>query len=283
MKTDYKDLYMRNAFDCSRITTVNYSTSFSMGIRLLGRRFRNPVYAVYGFVRYADEIVDTFFDQDQEKLIKRFRADTYEAIDSGFSTNPLLHSFQWVVNQYGIDSELIDAFLKSMEMDLDIKTHDDEGFSRYVYGSAEVVGLICLRIFLDGNEGKYREMVPFARRLGEAFQKVNFLRDLKSDHADRGRIYFPELVSGELDQASKKKIETAIEEDFRVALEGVRKLDRRARVGVYTAYSYYRLLFARIKKTDATDLLNKRLRINNFSKLLIMTRCYLMSIAGIIR
>lgn len=276
------DLYLRNAIECSRVTTRNYSTSFSSGIRLLNRRFRNPVYAIYGFVRYADEIVDTFFDQDQKALITRFRYDTAEAISKGFSTNPILHSFQWVVNSYRIDKGLIDAFLNSMEMDLEEKTHDRKGFNTYVYGSAEVVGLMCLRIFCEGDDGNYERLTPPARRLGEAFQKVNFLRDLRSDYIDRGRTYFPGVDIEALDDDKKRIIEQEISDDFDAALEGIRQLKRDARLGVYITYAYYRKLFRKIRRVKASGLMNRRIRISNTHKLFILAISYLKNFAGVV-
>lgn len=276
------DLYLRNALECSRVTTRNYSTSFSSGIRLLSRQFRNPVYAVYGYVRYADEIVDTFFDQNQKKLIGEFRNATDAAIEAGFSTNPILHSFQWVVNRYRIDKELIDSFLRSMEMDLDQNNHNREEFISYVYGSAEVVGLMCLRIFSNGDDDSYNKLKPAARRLGEAFQKVNFLRDLRSDYIDRGRTYFPGLNMQEFDEQTKKTIEIEIESDFIAALEGIRQLNREARLGVFLTYTYYKKLFYKIRRTRAGDLLSKRIRIKNSRKLLILLISYIKNLTGII-
>ncbi len=277
------DLYLRNAIDCSRITTRNYSTSFASGIRMLSHRFRDPIYSVYGFVRYADEIVDTFFEQDQAALIRQFRTATDEAITAGFSPNPILHSFQWVVNRYGIDAGLIDAFLRSMEMDLDQKAHDRQGFMTYVYGSAEVVGLMCLRIFCEGDDTTYQKLTPSARRLGEAFQKVNFLRDLRSDYIDRGRSYFPDLEMQSFDETKKVLIEQEIEEDFRIALQGIRQLQRKARLGVYLTYAYYRKLFRKIRRTPATRLMNSRIRISNGRKFLILAISYLQNLTGLIR
>jgi 15-cis-phytoene synthase len=276
------DLYLRNAIDCSRITTRNYSTSFASGIKLLHRRFHNPVYAVYGFVRYADEIVDTFFDQDQRLLISTFRGETFDAIQRKFSTNPILHSFQWVVNTYGIDAALIEAFLRSMEMDLEEKRHDRQGFSTYVYGSAEVVGLMCLRIFCDGDDSTYQRLTIPARRLGEAFQKVNFLRDLRSDYVDRGRTYFPDLDMSQFGEVAKQKLENEIQGDFDAALAGIRLLQRDARLGVYLTYVFYLKLFRKIQKTPATVLMSKRIRISNPRKVWILVMSYLKNNVGLI-
>ncbi len=277
------DLYLRNALDCSRITTKNYSTSFASGIRMLHRRYHAPVYAIYGFVRYADEIVDTFFDQDQEVLFQRFSAETEAAIRMGFSTNPILHSFQWVVNTWQVDPSLIEAFLQSMGMDLNLKSYDRSRFTEYIFGSAEVVGLMCLKIFCDGNEKEYQMLTPAARRLGEAFQKVNFLRDLRSDFADRGRSYFPGLDPKAFNASVKKGIETEIAGDFREALKGIRMLDKGARLGVYLTYAYYLKLFKKIRRTPAEELLARRIRISNGRKALILVCTYLKNSLGIIR
>lgn len=277
------DLYLRNALDCSRITTHNYSTSFASGIRVLHRRFHDPVYAIYGFVRYADEIVDTFFGHDQAFLILQFRTHTFEAIKEGFSTNPILHSFQWVVNTYHIEEQLIDAFLRSMEMDLEQKSHNRQGFTDYVFGSAEVIGLMCLRVFCDKDDNTYAMLTPSARRLGEAFQKVNFLRDLKSDFEDRGRTYFPDIDMHSFSEDTKRIIELEISEDFREALKGIRMLRKDARLGVFLTYAYYRKLFLKIQKTPATEIIHKRIRINNFWKMRILISTYLKNYAGIVR
>jgi len=271
------DLYTDNALDCSEITTKNYSTSFSLGVRLLGKPFRGPVYAIYGFVRFADEIVDTFHDQDKKVQMSKFEADTFEAIDKKFSTNPILHSFQWVVNEYSIDHELIKAFLRSMKMDLcpNSKNYNPERYRKYIYGSAEVVGLMCLKI-LTSKENNYEELVPPARKLGEAFQKVNFLRDIKADLEDRDRFYFPGVNFDQFDNSSKKIIEADIQGDFDQALVGIRKLNKDAKLGVYLAYIYYQKLFDKIKRTDASNILKKRYRISNFRKMLLLVESYFL-------
>jgi 15-cis-phytoene synthase len=270
------DLYTVNALNCSEITTKNYSTSFSLGVRLLGRPLRQPVYAIYGFVRFADEIVDTFHDQDKKAEINRFEAETFEAIRKGFSTNPILHSFQWVVKEYGIDDELIKSFLRSMKMDLcpNSKDYSSKKYHSYIYGSAEVVGLMCLKVFTK-NKNNYDELVSPARKLGEAFQKVNFLRDIKSDFEDRDRFYFPGINFDQFDNSSKKLIEKDIQRDFDEALEGIRKLNTDARLGVYLAYTYYQSLFDKIRHTDAAHILNKRYRISNFRKIMLLAECFI--------
>lgn len=270
------DLYTANALDCSERTTRNYSTSFSLGVRLLGKKIRKPVYAVYGFVRVADEIVDFFHDQDKKSRMKEFEEDAFGAIEKRYSSNPILHSFQWAVNEYHIDHELIHAFLRSMRMDLcpNSKSYNPERYRKYIYGSAEVVGLMCLQIF-TAEEKNYEELVPPARKLGEAFQKVNFLRDIKSDLEERDRFYFPDIDFNRFDNASKKLIEEDIQRDFDQALIGIKKLNRNSKLGVYLAYMYYQKLFDKIKKTDASMVLKKRYRISNFRKIMILSGCYL--------
>jgi 15-cis-phytoene synthase len=277
------DLYTRNSLACSEKTTRNYSTSFSLGVRVLSKEFRDPIYGIYGFVRFADEIVDTFHDQNKKELITRFEQDTFDAIERKFSSNPILHSFQWVVNTYKIDHELIRSFLRSMRMDLcpNSKNYDQQKYSKYIYGSAEVVGLMCLRVFL-GQEEQYQALLPSARKLGEAFQKVNFLRDIKSDLEDRGRFYFPGTDFETFNDESKKFIEHEIQVDFDLALEGIRKLPEGARLGVYLAYTYYQKLFNKIRRTNAESILKKRYRISNSSKLLLLAKCYVKVKAGLI-
>ena len=277
------DLYLHNALDCSEKTTKNYSTSFSLGVRLLGKPLRRPIYGVYGFVRFADEIVDTFHDQNKRELIKRFENETFDAIERKFSGNPILHSFQWVVNEYDIDHELIKSFLRSMKMDLcpNSKNYDKDKYHYYIYGSAEVVGLMCLKVFAH-QDGNYEALVHPARKLGEAFQKVNFLRDIKSDLEDRDRFYFPEVDFTKFDNQAKKQIEQDIQKDFDEAFEGIRRLNKDARLGVYLAYMYYQKLFNKIKRTDARRLMDKRYRISNFRKLMILLNCYLKEKLGLI-
>jgi phytoene synthase len=264
------DQYEINALKISRLTTQHYSTSFSLGVRILQRDFRLPIYAIYGFVRVADEIVDTFHGHPQADLLAEFRRDTFEAIEHRISTNPILHSFQWVVNTYGIDHSLINAFLDSMEMDLTDKEHMPESFRRYVYGSAEVVGLMCLRVFYRDDDQGYEALKYPARKLGEAFQKINFLRDIRSDYMDRGRFYFPGIHLETLSDETKKEIEKDIRNDFEEAYQGIRKLKRSARLGVLISYTYYLKLFRKIRRTGASNLFNKRYRISNARKLLLL-------------
>lgn len=261
------NLFDKTCFECSKLITKRYSTSFSNGINAFEKRFRYPVYAIYGFVRYADEIVDTFYDQDQRQLIEEFRTETFKAIERGISTNPVLHSFQLVVNQYGIDKDLIEAFLNSMKMDLDKTAYDNTGYKTYIYGSAEVVGLMCLRIFVENNCELYSELVPKARSLGSAFQKINFLRDIKSDYEDRGRTYFPDVDFNNFTEADKNFIETDIKKDFDDALIGIKLLPKGTRLGVYVAYVYYLQLFKKIRRTAANTIMQKRIRVSDTHKL----------------
>ena len=265
-----QQLYHDISIACSRRITRSYSTSFSLGIRLLGRRLHDPIYAIYGFVRIADEIVDTFHDQDQSVLFSEFRQATIEAIDRRFSTNPVLHAFQDVVHAYGIEWEVIDLFLNSMEMDLARRTYDRASFERYIVGSAEVVGLMCLKVFVQGDLAMYAELRPYAMRLGAAFQKVNFLRDMRADYKELGRMYFPGVSFEMFSEDEKARIESEIAEDFAIAMTGIRMLPAGARLGVYTAYLYYRALFSKIRRTPASFILRRRIRISNRRKVLLM-------------
>lgn len=264
------DLYLKNALDCSRKTTLNYSTSFSLGVRSLDAHTQKAIYAIYGFVRFADEIVDTFHEQDQERLFINFTEQTKQALKDRFSTNPVLHSFQWVVHAYNISEEYIDAFMKSMEMDLNTKVHDKESFDTYVYGSAEAVGLMCLCVFCYGDEEKFQRLVMPARKLGSAFQKINFLRDLKDDYKDRGRHYFPGVDFNQFDDAMKQKLEYEIQLEFDEALSGIRELKPSVRRGVLLAYTYYRELLCKIKRTPASAIMNSRCRISDQYKLWLL-------------
>ncbi len=268
------DLYDSNCLQISRQTTHHYSTSFSLGIRMLHKKFRDPVYGIYGFVRIADEIVDTFHQVDQEKYLNDFIKETWASIEDGFSTNPILHSFQLVVNKYGIPHELIESFLKSMALDLEKKRYSEQGISEYIYGSAEVVGLMCLKVFVSGNEEVYRSLEPSARKLGEAFQKVNFLRDLRSDYQERGRVYFACVDFSRFNEKQKKRLVDDIDRDLHEALQGIRKLDKGVRLGVYLAYSYYLRLLYKIKRTPATTLMHRRIRISNAYKMWLLVTAY---------
>jgi phytoene synthase len=259
-------LYNNTSFECSKLITSNYSTSFSQGIKAFDERFRYPIYAIYGFVRYADEIVDTFNEYDQHQLITDFKADAFKAIEQKLSLNPVLQSFQLVVNEYGIEKELIHDFLKSMEVDLDRKTYDDNGYKTYIYGSAEVIGLMCLRVFCADDDGLYTQLAPFARRLGAALQKINFLRDIKADYYERGRVYFPGVDFSDFTEFAKKQIEADIKKDFAEGLKGIKQLPKGAGLGVYVAYTYYCQLLKKISKTPANTIIQKRIRITDTAK-----------------
>ena len=263
-------LFHRTCFECSSLITKRYSTSFSLGIRLFDKRLRAPICGIYGFVRFADEIVDTFHDYPKATLLQRFWADTRQSIDEGISLNPVLHSFQKVVREYGIEWSMIEAFLKSMEMDLDNATYNETGYEEYIYGSAEVVGLMCLRVFCEGNDAEYQRLKEPARRLGSAFQKVNFLRDIKSDYEERGRVYFPGVDFRHFTQQDKMAIEQDIKADFDAALEGIRQLPKSARLGVYVAYKYYTQLFAKIKNAPAQRITQERFRVSDKKKIYLL-------------
>lgn len=264
------ELYNQSCDQCSKLVTNNYSTSFSLGIKMFKKEFRDPIYAIYGFVRFADEIVDTFHQYDKSVLIDEFRKDTYIAVDRGISLNPILHSFQQVVRQYNIDMHLVDAFLKSMEMDLDKISFNKEEYKEYIYGSAEVIGLMCLRVFVEGDQASYDRLSDTAKMLGSAFQKVNFLRDIQSDYKDRGRVYFPGVVYVDFTTTQKREIETEIEREFEIALGGIQQLPNGARLGVYIAYRYYKKLLKRLKKCSASEVLEQRVRVSDFHKLLLL-------------
>jgi 15-cis-phytoene synthase len=270
-----KSLFDKVSIECSRNTTKSYSTSFSWGIRMLGKRFRDPIYAIYGFVRFADEIVDTFQDYDKEALIKKFRQDTVEAVKFKISLNPILNSFQKIYHEYNIEWELVDKFLLSMEMDLDNKTYDREGYENYIFGSAEVVGLMCLRVFTENNRIQFEELKPGAIRLGAAFQKINFLRDVKADFEGLGRTYFPGLDMQSFDAAKKSQIELEIAEDFKEAHKAIVLLPKDARLGVYLAYVYYTRLFKKIKALPSERILEERVRIPNQHKVALIMKSYL--------
>jgi phytoene/squalene synthetase len=257
---------------CSQITTERYSTSFSSAIRLLNKDIQTPIYNIYGFVRFADEIVDTFHEQDKETLLAQFKEETYEAIRRRISLNPILHSFQLTVNQYNIDHDLIEAFFRSMEYDLDKTAYDQIGYEEYIYGSAEVVGLMCLYVFLDGDAVEYEKLKPHARSLGAAFQKVNFLRDVKADYLQLNRVYFPGVDFNRFTPEMKAAIEEDIAQDFRHAYEGIIQLPLKARFGVYLAYKYYLSLFRKIKRVQPQRILEERIRIPNYAKAWVATK-----------
>lgn len=269
-----KKLFDELSYKVSKTTTKQYSTSFSLGILALSPKIRNPIYAIYGYVRLADEIVDSFHGFDKQKLLSRFRQETTLALEEKISLNPILQSFQETVHKYQIDFQLIDQFLRSMEMDLHKIDYDSDLYKEYILGSAEVVGLMCLQIFVEGDKEAFERLKPFAMTLGSAFQKVNFLRDMKDDYFVLGRTYFPNVDISNFDNEVKSNIEKEIESEFREALEGIKKLPRSSRFGVYLAYRYYVSLFNKIKKTSANNIINQRIRISNSRKISIMMGCY---------
>ncbi|MBX9780763.1 MAG: phytoene/squalene synthase family protein [Chitinophagaceae bacterium] len=263
--------------ECSRITTEKYSTSFSSSIRLLHKDLRTPIFNIYGFVRFADEIVDTFHDHNKQVLLEEFKAATYDAINRGISLNPILHSFQITVNHYKIDYALIDAFLYSMELDLNKREYDRVGYEEYIYGSAEVVGLMCLHVFCEGDKRAYEKLKPAAKSLGAAFQKVNFLRDLKADFEGLDRIYFPGCDFRNFTNTDKEQIESDIQKDFDDAYKGIIELPLKARFGVYVAYKYYLSLFKKIKKIQPQKIMEERVRIPDYGKIYILAKAGIRS------
>jgi phytoene synthase len=268
-------LYNSVSLKCSKLTTLKYSTSFSLGIKALAKKFHDPIYAIYGFVRFADEIVDSFNRDDSSELLLEFKQDTYLAIERGISLNPILHSFQLVVNEYGIEHALIDSFLESMEMDITINSYDQKGYEKYILGSAEVVGLMCLSVFTEGNKNMYKQLELPAMRLGSAFQKVNFLRDLKNDYFSLGRVYFPALDMSVFNETAKRSIEQDIKKDFEDGYKGIINLPKGARLGVYMAYVYYFALFQKISNSPASLILDERIRIPNIRKYSLFISSYL--------
>ena len=265
-----KSLFDEVSASCSKIATKKYSTSFSLGILFLNKNIRKPIYSIYGFVRFADEIVDSFHGYDKKSLLQNFREDTYAAIEDKISLNPILNSFQHVVHQYGIKMQWINSFFDSMEMDLHKQIYNNENYNKYILGSAEVVGLMCLHVFTEGDEKKFSQLKPYAMKLGAAFQKVNFLRDIKADNEYLGRTYFPGVDLKNFTTQDKLKIEKEIENDFLEALPGIKMLPKNSRNGVYLAYYYYTVLFKKIKKMPAQRVMNERVRIPNFQKFILM-------------
>lgn len=270
-----KNIFDNLSHDMSMITTKRYSTSFSLGISFLQKDLHKPIYAVYGFVRFADEIVDSFHGFDKDYLLADFKKQTFEAIEHKISLNPILNSFQWAINKYNIDLELVKTFLRSMEMDLEKREYDKNKYEEYILGSAEVVGLMCLKIFVRGDEEQYQKLKSPAMKLGSAFQKINFLRDLKADYHELGRTYFPGIDLNEFNSTVKKEIENDIEIDFKAGYEGIKMLPKDARFGVYMAYIYYYKLFQKIKGTKAEVILNERIRIPNNKKYSLFVTSYL--------
>lgn len=274
---NHVDLYNLTALKCSKLITKHYSTSFTLGIQTLAKKLHYPIYAIYGYVRYADEIVDTFHQHDKKLLLDRFKQDTYTALEDQISLNPVIHAFQMIVRQYDIDYELIESFLHSMEMDLYESSYTDNSYETYIYGSAEVVGLMCLTVFCDGDKGLYNELKDSARSLGAAFQKVNFLRDMKDDYYERGRTYFPDVDLKYFDNEAKAKIEADIQKDFDHAYQGIIRLPRAARSGVYLAYIYYLNLFRKIKKASTATVLAERIRVADSKKAALLVSTYFKS------
>lgn len=269
-----KKLFDELSFKVSKETTKKYSTSFSIGILALSSEIRPAIYNIYGYVRLADEIVDSFHGYDKECLMKRFREQTIQAIDEKISLNPILNSFQQTVNDYQIEWKLIDTFLKSMEMDLQKVDYNSDLYKEYILGSAEVVGLMCLQVFVKGNKTEYEKMKPYAMQLGSAFQKVNFLRDLKDDYQVLGRTYFPNVDMQDFNCSVKKQIETEIETEFKEALKGIKILPNSSKFGVYLAYTYYVSLLKKIQRIPAKKIVNQRIRINNGKKISLMMSSY---------
>jgi phytoene synthase len=270
-----KSLFDKLSYETSKLTTVRYSTSFSSAIKVLNKRFHEPIYNIYGFVRFADEIVDTFHDYNKAYLLETFIKETYVAIDQRISLNPILNSFQKTVHQYNINEELISTFLKSMEMDLNKKEYTSDEYKEYIVGSAEVVGLMCLKVFCEGDEALYQQLKPSAMRLGSAFQKINFLRDLCEDCNELNRVYFPNLDINQFDKTTKKEIEQDIAKDFKAGFEGILQLPKSARFGVYLAYIYYKSLFKKIINTKPERILHNRIRIPDTQKLFLLFNSYL--------
>lgn len=275
------DTYLKNALKTSKITTESYSTSFSLGTRMLPQKYRNGVYAVYGLVRFADEIVDTFHGHDQSAMISNFRKQTEQALEKKLSTNPIIHSFQWAYHRFDFEKEHLDAFFQSMEMDLTHKQYSRQQLKDYIYGSAEVVGLMCLKVFYEDDPQAYDTLVPPARKLGEAFQKVNFLRDLGQDYHQNGRIYFWQMQDNGFNEQSKKAIEDDIMQDFHQAFQGIVLLKPQVRLGVYMAYRYYLQLFNKIRQADAQSVSQNRFRVSNATKMMLLGKSVVRNSANL--
>lgn len=267
------ELYNKTSFSISKIVTKNYSTSFSLGIAAFAPKYRDAIYGIYAFVRLADEIVDTFHGYDQKKLMRDLRRDTEEALRSGISTNPILQAFVQTVHQYKIDYHYIDAFLKSMEMDLSNSYYEKDEYNEYIYGSAEVVGLMCLKVFCGDDKELFEKLIAPAGSLGSAFQKVNFLRDIKSDMEERERIYLPGINhANKINDESKKNLEQEVEKEFHEALEGIKKLPHGVKLGVYSAYLYYVALFRKIQRLKVKELMKESVRVSNPAKIELLFR-----------
>ncbi|MCC6186042.1 MAG: phytoene/squalene synthase family protein [Chitinophagaceae bacterium] len=277
-----KQLFDSVSLATSKMVTKSYSTSFSLGINCLHKKFHDAIYSIYGFVRFADEIVDTFHDYDKRQLLQEFKQDTYTAIERKISLNPILNSFQAVVHEYNIERPLIDTFLHSMEMDLEQQNHNADSYKEYILGSAEVVGLMCLRVFTERNEALYQQLKPASMSLGAAFQKVNFLRDLQADYKVLGRVYFPTIDLERFTEAEKQQIQHDIQKDFDHALLGIQQLPLSSRFGVYVAYVYYKSLFAKIKSLPSSRIMQERVRIPNYQKISLLAGSYLKHSFGVL-
>ncbi len=270
-----KNIFDKVSEDCSKIVIKEYSTSFYRATKLLSKSIRKDIFNIYGFVRFADEIVDAFHEYPKKQLLDQFENELWLSIENRISLNPILNSFQHTVNNYNIDVNLIKSFMKSMRMDLDIRRYSNrEDYKEYIYGSADVVGLMCLKVFVSGSAKEYNELKPYAMSLGSAFQKVNFLRDLKSDSEILNRVYFPNIDMDNFNETSKNKIIAEIEKDFEHALKGIVKLPKKARFGVYIAYRYYNKLLKKLKNTPSINIKESRIRIDNFQKFVVLTRSY---------
>ena len=270
-----KSIFDKVSQDCSKSVTNSYSTSFSLATKMLSKSIRQDIYNIYGFVRFADEIVDTFHDYNKKELLNRFIDELNYSLKNKISTNPILNSFQSTVNKYKIDYKLIESFLKSMKMDLKkVKYNTENEYKEYIYGSADVVGLMCLKVFLSGNEKSFKKLKPNAMALGSAFQKVNFLRDLNADFHDLNRTYFPNLDFKDFNEESKKIILDDIENDFKKALNGIYELPNNSKFGVYAAYKYYKRLLNKLKRTSHLKIKNERVRVPNYQKVDVLARSY---------
>lgn len=269
-----KALFDQVSAKCSQVTTQKYSTSFSLGIKFLSPTIRPAIFAIYGFVRLADEVVDSFHDYNRKGLLMQLKTETFAALENKISLNPIINSFQQAVHQYHIDTELIEAFLDSMEMDLDKQVYTKQLYDKYIFGSAEVVGLMCLKVFCNGNADEYNQLRYSAMKLGAAFQKVNFLRDIKADHYELGRMYFPNMNFDCFTEEDKILIEQEIKTEFDEALKGIVKLPRCAKKGVYLAYIYYKSLFRKIQEIPAKHIMEKRVRVPDFQKALLMLNTF---------
>ena len=270
-----KEIFDKVSQDCSEIVIKEYSTSFYRATELLSKSIRNDIFNIYGFVRFTDEIVDTFHDYPKKQLLDEFEKELWSSIENKISLNPILNSFQDTVNKYDIDLSLIKSFMKSMRMDLDIRRYKNrKDYKEYIYGSADVVGLMCLKVFVSGSKKEYNKLKPYATSLGSAFQKVNFLRDMKSDQEILNRVYFPNINMQNFDEYTKETIINEIEKDFEHAIKGIVKLPKKAKFGVYIAYRYYNKLLKKLKRTPSIDIKESRIRIDNFQKFIVLTRSY---------